>query len=317
VPKAWVAMPDHLTPIDAVEAAFVARLASHLRPDGGDAVFIGEGSNNWAYRLGEGVGAVVLKVGKPHRVRFAASEHVKEHWCAAAARGVGARTPESFAVGDFDGRSYQVQAYSPGRPPRPAEEDRTWAAMGRWARAFHAVPVAGWGPRMSGQGAFADDWSAHLAYNIAALTPDDPLLGLGVLDAAASADLNRRFERLAAKPFAFGLSHGDLSMHNVLVDAAGEPLALIDWGSAGAFPIPHYDLNEIIRSDRATSAQIDIFRRAYGLGDTAFAEVMADLPDLAALRDIDTLRWGLEHSRDQIDMLVAYARLALARLRPA
>jgi aminoglycoside phosphotransferase (APT) family kinase protein len=168
---------------------------------------------------------------------------------------------------------------------------------------------------MSGDGVFADDWSAHLGYNIDTLTSEDPLRGLGVLDASASADLRRRFERLAAKPFRLGLSHGDLSMHNVLVDEAGEPRALIDWGSAGAFPVPHYDLNEIIRADRASAAQIDIFRRAYGLSDAAFAEVTADLPDLAALRDIDTLRWGLAHAPDQIDRLIAYARRALARLR--
>lgn len=310
-------MPTRLTPIDALEAAFVVRLAGHVRPGAGDAVFLGEGSNNWVYRLGEGAGAAVIKLGKPHRARFAAREHVKEHWCAAAARAAGAQTPESLAVGEFEGRSYQVQAFSPGRPPGPDEQNRAWEAMGRWARAFHTVPVAGWGPQMSGDGVFADDWAAHLAYNIGALAPDDPLLGLGVLDAGASTDLKHRFERLAARPFRLGLSHGDLSVHNVLVDEAGEPLALIDWGSAGAFPVPHYDLNEIIRADRATGPQIDIFRKAYGLSDAAFAQVMADLPDLAALRDIDTLRWGLAHAPDQLDMLIAHARRALGRLRPA
>jgi aminoglycoside phosphotransferase (APT) family kinase protein len=310
-------MPSQLTPVDAAEAAFVGRLVRDIRPVAGDPVFIGEGSNNWVYRLGAGAGAVVFKLGKPHRAGFAASEHVKEHWCAAVARAVGVDTPQSLATGHFEGRSYQIQAFSRGRPPAPHEQDRTWAAMGRWARAVHGVSVVGWGPRMSRDGVFADDWSAHLAYNVGALTPDDPLLALGVLDAAASADLKRRFERLAATPFRLGLSHGDLSMHNVLVGDAGEPLALIDWGSAGAFPVPHYELNEIIRADRATRSQIDIFRRAYGLSDAAFAEVMADLPDLGALRDIDTLRWGLAHAPDQLDMLIAYARRALARLHPA
>ena len=307
-------MPVQLTAIDITEAAFVARVASHVRPGAGEAAFVGEGSNNWVHRLGAGDDAVVVKLGKPHRVGFAAREHAKEHWCAAMARTAGVPTPQSLAVGAFEGRSYQVQAFSPGRPPRPEDEDRAWAAMGRWARAFHAIPVAGWGPQMSRDGVFQDDWPAHLRYNIEALTPDDSLRELGVLDAGASADLKRRFERLAATPFKLGLSHGDLSMHNILVDEAGEPLALIDWGSAGAFPVPHYELNEIIRADRATRGHIDIFRRAYGLSDAAFTEVMADLPDLAALRDIDTLRWGLAHAPDQLDMLTAYARRALSRL---
>jgi len=309
-------MPVQLTAIDITEAAFVARVASHIRPGAGEAAFVGEGSNNWVYRMGEGAGAIVIKLGKPHRARFAAREHAKEHWCAIAARAVGGQTPESLAVGAFEGRSYQVQAFSPGRPPRPDEEGRAWEALGRWARAFHAVPVAGWGPELVGDGVFAGDWAAHLAYNIQALAADDPLLALGVLDADASADLRRRFERLAAKPFKLGLCHGDLSMHNLLVDdETGDALALLDWGCAGASPVPHHEINEIIRADRATSAQIDLFRKAYGLSDSAFAEVMADLPDLGALRDIDTLRWGLAHAPDRLDALVHYAERALARLR--
>jgi Ser/Thr protein kinase RdoA (MazF antagonist) len=308
-------MPSHLTPIDAVEAAFVERLAGHVQTGARRAVLIGEGANNWVYRLGEGDAAVVVKLGKPHRLRFAAKEFAKEHWCAAAARRAAAPTPESLAVGEFEGRPYQVQAFSPGRPPRPEEEGRTWEAMGRWALEFHAAPVTGWGPELVGDGAFGGDWVAHLAYNIQALAPDDPLLGLGVLDADASADLRRRFERLAAKPFDLGLSHGDLSMHNALVDEGGEPLVLIDWGCAGAFPVPHYELNEIIRAQRADAAQFDIFRKACGLSDAAFAEVMIDLPDLGALRDIDTLRWGLAHAPDEVGKLIGYAKRALARLR--
>jgi Ser/Thr protein kinase RdoA (MazF antagonist) len=310
-------MPIQLTLIDDAEAAFVERLAWQVQPSVDAAVLIGEGSNNWVYRLGDGERAVIVKLGKPHRVRFAADEHRKEHWCASAAGAAGVATPESLAVGEFEGRSYQVQALAPGRPPRPQEVAAAWAALGRWARAFHAVPVEGWGPDMVGDGVFREVWAEHLAYNIQALTPDDPLLGLGVLDAIVSADLRRRFERLAGKAFRLGLSHGDLGMHNVLVDdETGEPVALTDWGSAGAYPVPHYEIGEMMRADRADAAQIDIFRRAYGLSDAAFAEVTADLPDLGALRDIDTLRWGLAHAPGEVDKLIGHAKRALARLRP-
>ncbi|HZC15858.1 MAG TPA: aminoglycoside phosphotransferase family protein [Caulobacteraceae bacterium] len=300
------------TPIDAAEAAFVERLARHVRPHASDVIFIGEGSNNRVWRLGD---TVVIKLGKPHRSGVAAREHAKETWCAAAARAAGAPTPEILSVGEFEGRSYQIQAFSPGREPAPEEQEGAWDAMGRWARAFHAAPVVGWGPELVGQGVFGGDWAAHLAYNIEALVPDDPLLGLGLLDADASADLRRRFRRLAGKRFRFGLSHGDLAMPNVLADpATGEALALIDWGCAGAFPVPHYDLGEMIRAGRADSRQIDIFRRAYGLSDEEFAEVMADLPDLGALRDIDTLRWALAHAPDALERYIGHAKRALARL---
>ncbi len=306
----------HLTPIDDAEAAFAQRLARYVRPGVDAAVLIGEGSNNWVYRLGLDDRAAVLKLGKPHRLPFAAKEHRKEHWCASAAGAAGVATPESLGVGAFEGRSYQIQAFSSGRAPRSEEIAAAWAAMGRWARAFHAVPVEGWGPIMAGDGVFQGAWAKHVAYNIGSLTSDDRLLALGVLDAASSGDLRRRFERLAGKSFQLGLSHGDLGLHNVLVDdGTGEPVVLIDWGSAGAYPVPHYEISEMIRADRADDAQINIFRRAYGLSDAAFAEVMADLSDLGALRDIDTLRWGLAHAPGEVDKLIGHAKRALARLR--
>jgi aminoglycoside phosphotransferase len=308
-------MQPHLTKVDAVEGGFVRRLSRHLRPGASAAILLGEGSNNWVYRLDQEGDAIVIKIGKPHRSQVTASELAKELWCAAAARAAGVQTPEILAVGEFEGRPYQVQSSAPGRQPNPDEHAAMWEAMGRWARAIHAVPVTGWGLELIGEGAFAGDWAAHVAYNIEALAPDDPLLALGVLDRATSIDLKRRFKRLAHTPFTFGLSHGDLAMPNVLVDDdASGALALIDWGCAGAFPVPHYDINEMIRYERVTSAEIDIFRSGYGLSDDAFSEMAVDLSDLGALRAVDTLRWGLVHAPNALDTLIRHAERALARL---
>jgi hypothetical protein len=70
----------------------------------------------------------------------------------------------------------------------------------------------------------------------------------------------------------------------------------------------------MIRAGRADSRQIDIFRSAYGLSDDEFADVAADLPDLGALRDIDTLRWALAHAPDALERYIGHAKRALARL---
>src|SRR5258706_4845110 len=305
-----------LTPAAEGEVAFVDRLGRQLRTGAGDPSLIGEGSNNWVYRLGDRGDAIVLKLGKPHRADVTAAEHAKERWCAAAARAAGVATPEILALGSFEERPYQLQALAPGRLPTPAEHPRVWGALGAWARAIHGVPVSGWGPKLVRDGIFAEDWSRRVAYNIEALGADDPLRGLGVLDAASSLDLKARFERLGGRAFRFALTHADLSPRNVLVDdGAGGALALIDWGCAGAFAAPHHELNEILRTGSATPAEIDIFRRAYGLSDEAFPAVTADLPELAALREVDTLRWGLEHGRPDLGDLLVPAKRALVRLR--
>lgn len=308
----------YVTPVDAIEAEFVRRLARHLvRDQDARVTLLGEGFNNWVYRLQRPQGDLALKLGKPHRRAFVADEHRKEMWCAAVARAVGVPTPEIPSVGLFEGRPYQLQAYAPGRSPEPHERPRIWGALGEWARKIHGIPVSGWGNRFVGDGVFDGDWSEHLAYNIGALTLSDPLLGLGVIDERASDDLKRRFGRLAATSFRIGLCHADLAAHNVLVnDQDDGRLSLIDWGCAFAGPVPHYEINEMIRSERASREELDIFRRAYGLGDAEYAAVQADLPDLLALREIDTLRWGLEHRKDEIKPLARRAKRALARLRP-
>lgn len=317
MPSTAPATPSHVTPIDDAETAFVGRLAQALWPAATSApALIGEGFCNWVYRVEDGERAYALKLGKPHRAAFAAAEHRKELWCATAARAVGVPTPQIFGVGAFEDRPYQIQAFAPGRQPVADERGWVWEAMGGWARAINAIPVTGWGNRLAADGVFDGDWGRHLAYNIGALTPDDPLIAMGVLDAPASADLRRRFERLAATPFAIGLNHGDLAMFNVLVDEAGDgALSLIDWGCAFAAPVPHYELNEIIRSERASTEQYERFIRAYGLTDAALAWVQADLPDLMALREVDTLRWALEHAPGELDRYEQSARRALAELR--
>jgi aminoglycoside phosphotransferase (APT) family kinase protein len=302
------------TPVDAAEAAFVARLADSL--GAGRATLVGEGFSNWVYRLETCDGQVALKLGKPHRLASTAGEYRKDIWCANAAADAGVGTPRALAVGRFEDRPCLLQAFAPGPRSGPGEGDRIWRALGSWARAIHAIPISGWGDRLVADGVFAGDWAAHLAYNLGALEPDDPLIALGVLDAAQSADLKRRFERLARAPFRIGLCHGDLAAFNVLVDDdAGGALALIDWGCAFAAPVPHYEINEILREDRATVGELALFRHAYGLSDAAWAEIQTDLLDLRALREVDTLRWALAHLPSEAEAYTRRAVAALACLR--
>ncbi len=290
----------------ATESAFAARLAAHVSGPEVIPTLIGEGSNNTVYRLDD---ARVLKLGKPHRLGFAAAEHAKEMWCAARARAVGVATPEIMFAGTFEGRPYQLQAFVAGVQSEDSRE--AWRAMGQWARLFHAIPVSGWGPMLAGD-VFTGSWRDHLAYNIASINADDPLLRLGVLDARLSADLTRRFERLVRTDFTLGLCHGDLGVQNMVAD--GATMTLIDWGCATAAPVPHHEINEMIRAGRTTPAKLEMFREAYGLSDSGWAAVVADLPDLLVLREIDTLRWAIDGQPGEIEAQMAKLKRAVAEL---
>lgn len=303
-------------PIDAAEAAFVRRLSAQVRggAPGPDATMAGEGFNNWIWRLEIPGGVVAIKLGKPHRGPAIAEEHAKEMWCANAALAAGVSTPPILAAETFEARPYQVQAFVAGRMPLAEEHGVVWAQMGRWARMIHDVPVAGMGMTLVEPGVFGGSWREHVARSLAALTPDDPLLAMGVLTPDTAADLRSRFEDLAARDFRIGLTHADFAPWNVLAEEVGGALTLIDWGCAGAAPVPHHEFGELIRSERVNAEELDIFRRAYGLSDEAFADVMADLPDLLALREIDVMRWGLTARPNDVEKLVRRVARALKRL---
>ena len=305
--------PLHSTPVDDAEAAFVRRLSREVGSEA-EPRLIGEGFGNWVYRVEVGGRGLALKLAKPHRVSATEAEFATEFWCGAAAREMGVPTPEMVVTGSFEERPYLVQAYALGHEPTDGEHELAWAAMGAWARTFHQVPVSGWGPRCVGDGIFSGSWPDHLAYNIDALGDNDPLAELGVLNAATSDDVRRRFERLASKHFRIGLCHADLAPRNVLM-RNGQAAVLLDWELGRAAPVPHYDINEIIRSKRGTAYEIDVFRLSYGLSDTEFAEIKADLPDLLALRDIDTLRWALDRSPANVERLAKRAKRTVASLR--
>jgi Ser/Thr protein kinase RdoA (MazF antagonist) len=303
--------------IDAAEAAFVERLTGSLgRPNANSPRLIGAGSNNWVYRSESRRGPIALKLGKPHRARFATAEFRKELWCAAAARAAGVATPEAVETGVFEGRPFLVQAFCAGRAPGAAGEDLRpyWETLGRMARQIDAIAVTGWGPNLGeAAGAFDGIWRRHLAYNLDCLTPDDPLVGLGVFTPATSAAWRRELERLAALEVRMGLCHGDLAPWNLIVGDDGRA-TLIDWGCARAAPAPFQEFVETARAGRADAAAMEAFAAGYGLSSRAFSELRGTIAAFAALREVDTLRWALEHAPDVTPELTRHAAHALEAL---
>ena len=59
---------------------------------------------------------------------------------------------------------------------------------------------------------------------------------------------------------------------------------------------------------------LDAFLDGYGLSAGAYAEMNSDLLALAALREVDTLRWAIDKKPDMIAPLSVSARAAVAKI---
>lgn len=274
---------------------------------------LGQGSNNTLYLAVGGDERVVIKLSKPHREAGALDEYRKESWCAARARALDVATPEVLEFGVFDGRAFQVQSFVEGRAPSASQAMSTWQALGDYARRINSIPVAGWGRTLVADGRFAESWTAHLEYNIAALRPDDELVVRGVLTEASSLRLRNELEHLRRRAFRFGFCHGDIALWNTLIDGSGRPW-LLDWGCAASAVVPHHEINEILRTARPDELQLAAFLRGYGLSAKDLAAMAHELRVLAALREIDTLRWAIDKQPESAASQGERARRAAASL---
>ena len=283
-----------------------ARTGVSVRP-------LGQGSNNTLYLAVAGDERLVIKLSRPHREAAALDEYRKEAWCAGRARELDVATPEVLECGVFDGRAFQVQSFVDGRAPSASQALSTWQALGGFARRINSIPVAGWGRTLAADGRFAESWTAHLAYNIAALGPGDELVARGFLTEASSLRLRGELEHLARRDFRFGLCHGDIALWNTLIDGSGRPW-LLDWGCAAASVVPHHEINEILRTARPGKPQLAAFLAGYGLSAKDMAAMAQELRVLAALRETDTLRWAIEKQPARIASLGERARRAAADL---
>ena len=272
---------------------------------------IGEGANNTIWRAGGPGEDVAIKLSRAHREAGALGEYRKEAWCAARAREASLQTPAARDFGTIEGRAFAILDFIYGTAPAPGAA--VWCELGAMARKIHGVATQGWGFTLSPDGRFEENWQAHLDYNIASLTSGDELIARGVFDWAGAKRLRGELDRLARAPLRFGLCHGDIALWNVLIDRDGTSW-LLDWGCAAAHVVPHYEINEILRTARPAAEQFEAFLAGYGLSQDAYAAMARDLRALSALREVDTLRWAIEKSPSDIATQIARARAAVAKL---
>ncbi len=229
-------------------------------------------------------------------------EFKKELWASERARTAGVMTPSIIRVGIIEETAYSIQEHIQGtHGPDYSSASKIWHDIGASARLIHSIPTAGFGDRLDEQGNFLSSWNDYLKYNIESLKEDDFLTQDDILTKEQSAKIKKLFEGLQNTAFTFGLTHGDLSLKNSLVDDQNNTW-IIDWGSAHSHIVPHYDLLEILQSSiNADSAEFQIFLRGYGYGTNNFNAIAKEVYTLMILRAIDKVRWAKDRKLDLLE----------------
>ena len=261
------------------------------------------GRVNYTYRIDGQSDRVVARL---NTEADRAGEFLKEQWAMRQARSVGVLTPEVLAVGRIEDTCYQVQSYVDGRHPA-ADDTDAWSRIGVALRTIHSVRTQGWGGKLNlERETFAHSWEEHVRYGLGQLGETDKLRGLGLLDTNLSASLETAWNRdLFGLPC--GLTHGDVSVRNVLLDPTGE-VVFIDWGCCSSGLVPYRDVIDVVGEHDPLSSEFGAFLKGYG---SSWSELEPEIGSIATLGAIDLCRWAIDQRPDQLPRCLSQAEWAL------
>jgi aminoglycoside phosphotransferase (APT) family kinase protein len=278
--------------------------------------FVGNGSVNLVYAAHIGGRKVVVRLAD---ARYRPKEHVVEAWCIQRAAAVGVPGPQPIAVGTREDTVWMVQEFVEGLRGDAGSIDQIeiWRTLGEYARRIHAIDASDFPERSNRDPQWVEkEWERFVAYGLASLTPDDPLIALGVYRADQQQAIRSVFLRVQGRSYRFGLTHGDLSVWNTIVSPDGR-IFLFDWGCASVDILPYREIASILRWFTPGDARFQAFLSGYGLSPDAFAALLPEYADYQLLKSFDLVRWSLDRRRDQIDNYVANARDKMAQSRLA
>ncbi|AZN41044.1 phosphotransferase family protein [Paenibacillus albus] len=298
-----------VTEAERIAADFLGEEAIHAYQ------IIGKGFVNQVFVVETNTRKVVVRMNE----RDTYPSYVKEQWCMEQAAAVGIPGSEVLSIGVINETAYMILSFVDGDNGLDSTAPSTdiWRQLGKYAKLIHSIPVKGYGENLIDpvHGEFHSpahpgsdgSWLGYVQYNINSLTEHDQLIGLGVLTLQKSQRVRELFENMKRESFRFGLTHGDLSLKNTIINQAGQVI-VIDWGNAEVRPVPHGDMNSVLHNQILDGIpnpeEFEAFLDGYGLtGDHLTA-----MRPMLLLKAFDTLRWAIDRRPDLVESYAAYAK---------
>jgi aminoglycoside phosphotransferase (APT) family kinase protein len=302
----------------ASDAEVAAEIAGDFLEQDVQAVtpILGLGSVNQIFVAKTSDSSLVVRLCQPEDSERALAFYEKEAWCLSTAAGLGIPGPAALAVGRWDGRPYMLQPLVPGTNGEERSSSRlaAWRALGCYAKLIHSIGLDGFGESLADfrAGHAQAEWEKFVIYNLDSLTGDDELIQLGVYRPDQAGQIRAWFFALRGTPLVFGLNHGDLAPRNTIVDENGQ-VSLLDWGSAEAHLVPHYDFIGLLREHDPAGSEMQAFRQGYGMNEAAFARLLPELRSLLLLKEFDLTRWAIDRCPERLPEIAERARAALQK----
>lgn len=227
----------------------------------------------------------------------------KEAWAISHSAAAGVPSPEVLSVGVDGDLAYMIESYVEGPSGdtfNAGEQRSAWREIGTLLKRIHSVPVGGFGEELADMSdGGSTNWDRYLEYNLSSLDDNDPLLAKQILDKSTQQRLKSSFAKLKSIPKRFGLSHGDMSLKNVI--SHDGRLHVVDWGEANAHFVPHFDLGVILEDSLdSASPEFAELLTGYGLDLRSFRDLEPDIHALRLLIRTDKVRWAMDRKPERL-----------------
>ncbi len=203
------------------------------------------GQTNFVFEVATTKGKFIVRIGGSPAKLF---DFLKEQWVTEKALEKGIPAPEIVEVGhEIIPLPYMLQKKVDGQEASEHPDHlQILTNLGKHAKRIHSISTSGfgrvfdWSPQKRAK---KRTWVQYLEEELQASERIKFLQQQAILTKRKTGHLQQFLEKIKRWKFPPTLNHCDLRLKNVIVDPAGEILAIIDWENASSNVAPYWDLS--------------------------------------------------------------------------